>query len=803
LKRVLTQKVKPIPACAFEDGAAEENLKNGPTEGNRRVGRSAAMIGLAISMGASGLLLPQQGDGAIAAEPTDGSSISTVPTPATATAAVGETQGQPVTAAAEMTMPKQPPLAQDREGQTIGSNTQSLQVQQTFAATTNLPSANASGGSELRIPGLMEKSQAIAPSVLPRINGYSSDAARADSFAARIGIQPGSYGIVNEHSLPSVAQASSTGVVGAIPNPANNLLTAKQSVALDRLRDSSNRLRSSLAEWKSEESTNLPAQNTELYQPYVPSYVNPVAPSQQESAAVVDGQPEKVESASATYPKQEAVTTLIQLESEQEKTQAAALPQVVVPEPTVTAAVTAVYKVQPGDTLSSIAQHYGVTATVLAQANQINNPNRLQIAQLLAIPQSTKGGTTLQVGAQNFQSNLRETPYIRPGQQLPGRESLLTNVAVPTKQRTSSTLTLAVVPGLLIDPDGDRDLGPMVPLSDDAEVPMAASGDADMGTDFHPPSFNAKQAKVSSNSLAGVKQLAGEETEEAKSSAEEDARAIAAKPKQQNNPYIERLRAELSQLREQYRNGHGSDTVRTDVAGDRKQTATTSIPSSIPAAPVNPEFDSRRYNQALQAEIERKAASERANRPQTATGAAQSPVLPRIQPTTVATAPLGAEPYQPFAPSRGQMVSPDLPPLGDPNQYLPGGSQNLNGFMWPTKGALTSGYGRRWGRMHRGIDIAAPTGTPIFAAAPGVVVYARWNSGGYGNLVDIRHTDGSLTRYAHNSRIFVQEGQVVQQGQHISAMGSTGFSTGPHLHFEIHSAGRGAVNPIALLPRRR
>jgi murein DD-endopeptidase MepM/ murein hydrolase activator NlpD len=105
--------------------------------------------------------------------------------------------------------------------------------------------------------------------------------------------------------------------------------------------------------------------------------------------------------------------------------------------------------------------------------------------------------------------------------------------------------------------------------------------------------------------------------------------------------------------------------------------------------------------------------------------------------------------------------------------------------------------------MHRGIDIAAPTGTPIFAAAPGVVVYARWNSGGYGNLVDIRHADGSLTRYGHNSRILVQEGQVVEQGQHISAMGSTGFSTGPHLHFEIHPPGRGAVNPMAFLPRRR
>jgi murein DD-endopeptidase MepM/ murein hydrolase activator NlpD len=105
--------------------------------------------------------------------------------------------------------------------------------------------------------------------------------------------------------------------------------------------------------------------------------------------------------------------------------------------------------------------------------------------------------------------------------------------------------------------------------------------------------------------------------------------------------------------------------------------------------------------------------------------------------------------------------------------------------------------------MHRGIDIAAPVGTPILAAAPGVVVTAGWNSGGYGNLVEIQHPDGSLTLYAHNSRILVRRGQDVQQGEQISEMGSTGYSTGPHLHFEVHPSGRGAVNPMAFLPKQR
>jgi murein DD-endopeptidase MepM/ murein hydrolase activator NlpD len=104
--------------------------------------------------------------------------------------------------------------------------------------------------------------------------------------------------------------------------------------------------------------------------------------------------------------------------------------------------------------------------------------------------------------------------------------------------------------------------------------------------------------------------------------------------------------------------------------------------------------------------------------------------------------------------------------------------------------------------MHKGIDIAAPVGTPVVAAAPGVVAKAGWNSGGYGNLVEIQHPDGSLTLYAHNNRILVRRGQEVTQGQQIAEMGSTGHSTGPHTHFEVHTTGRGAVNPIAFLPRQ-
>ncbi len=171
----------------------------------------------------------------------------------------------------------------------------------------------------------------------------------------------------------------------------------------------------------------------------------------------------------------------------------------------------------------------------------------------------------------------------------------------------------------------------------------------------------------------------------------------------------------------------------------------------------------------------------------------------------VGSVPIEVNYYNPaITPSMGKMVSPELPYLYPADEYLPDGERPRisDGYIWPAKGVLTSGYGWRWGRMHKGIDIAAPVGTPILAVADGKVIMAGWHSGGYGNLVKLKHYDGSITLYAHNSRLFVRRGQEVTQGQHIANMGSTGFSTGPHLHFEIHPRGQGAINPMALLPRK-
>ena len=146
-------------------------------------------------------------------------------------------------------------------------------------------------------------------------------------------------------------------------------------------------------------------------------------------------------------------------------------------------------------------------------------------------------------------------------------------------------------------------------------------------------------------------------------------------------------------------------------------------------------------------------------------------------------------------------TSPKLPPLRSATAYLPKPPLMFEGYIWPAKGVFTSGYGIRWGRMHYGIDVAGPIGTPILAAAQGTVTYADWN-GGYGYLVEIEHSDGSFTRYAHNHRILVLVGQQVESGEQIAEMGSTGYSTGPHLHFEIHVPGRGPVDPVAYLQGR-
>lgn len=127
-------------------------------------------------------------------------------------------------------------------------------------------------------------------------------------------------------------------------------------------------------------------------------------------------------------------------------------------------------------------------------------------------------------------------------------------------------------------------------------------------------------------------------------------------------------------------------------------------------------------------------------------------------------------------------------------------------FLIPASGSISSGYGYRThpisGRwtMHKGVDIASPVGASVVAAKSGVVTFAG-PLGGYGNLVVVEHPDGYATRYAHCSRLLVLRGQKVRQGEPIARVGDTGYTTGPHLHFEVWRDDS-AIDPVTVLRRR-
>jgi murein DD-endopeptidase MepM/ murein hydrolase activator NlpD len=128
--------------------------------------------------------------------------------------------------------------------------------------------------------------------------------------------------------------------------------------------------------------------------------------------------------------------------------------------------------------------------------------------------------------------------------------------------------------------------------------------------------------------------------------------------------------------------------------------------------------------------------------------------------------------------------------------------ENYQGsYRWPLDaGIVSSEYGARWGKMHKGLDIAADVGEPVYAAAAGEVIYSGNGMSGYGNAVIVRHDNQSTSLYAHNSMLKVKVGQKVAQGEEIALLGSTGHSTGPHVHFEIRS-GDATVSPRSVLPK--
>jgi murein DD-endopeptidase MepM/ murein hydrolase activator NlpD len=149
-----------------------------------------------------------------------------------------------------------------------------------------------------------------------------------------------------------------------------------------------------------------------------------------------------------------------------------------------------------------------------------------------------------------------------------------------------------------------------------------------------------------------------------------------------------------------------------------------------------------------------------------------------------------AEPGQPAA-----TASPEPAPAARP---APGERAAI--LRWPVAAPrLTSRFGKRWGKPHEGIDMAAPIGTSVFAASTGSVIYSGDQVRGYGNMVVVKHADDLSTVYAHNSVLLVHTGDRVMAGQEIARVGDTGRSTAPHLHFEVRRRDA-PQDPLQFLP---
>lgn len=487
---------------------------------------------------------------------------------------------------------------------------------------------------------------------------------------------------------------------------------------------------------------------------------------------------------------------------------------VVIPSEMIEAPLAKVYEVRSGDTLAVIARSQGISVEELVALNNLRDPNLIEVSQTLKIPQqqSYLSGTeardsvstdSIQVDspAQNLAPNASydyglTLPKAKLQPMAPGSDSIPTQTSLGQLELVSWT-----------GQSGDRYPTEVEPNDDSPNnssllsVDVTDAKSSDLVSVIGPD--NSGENNFNNNPTTSRQTLDRDYNKDYSEVSQNSSG---------NNSYSQRLRSEIFRLRQQYEfemeSQPSTNNWNSEAAGDgnlgQGEPSLNNPPTPKDRDTQAPQFNLNDSSQLRQPEINspqnREVFEIRSPRRQEI----YQPELLRREQLRVPEEPslVGAKSEKALEilnSSLGQMVSPDLPPLEGADTYLPGGSMEFTGYIWPAQGTLTSGYGWRWGRMHNGIDIAAPTGTPIMAAAPGVVTFAGWNSG-YGYLVEITHPDESLTLYAHNSQILVQEGQTVAQGELISKMGSTGRSTGPHLHFEIHPTGDGAVNPIAYLP---
>ncbi len=735
MKRALKKRVEAVLENTPSEDALVEEVNQVNPRVNRRVPTKAAMIGLAISMGATSFLVTQQSDQALAAEPVASEKAASVTAAPDTEVNFAPTHKLESQAVSSVSVPENPAYLEP----TAISQVPGLGAKWQFAGNGVSGSTKLQAAEGLNVSSVNTKQQT------------------ADKLSI-------AYGVGKTKTTFLNTQPKTVATVSTQSSEVNAQLKAQQEFAINRLQQKSTRLRESLIELRETQS-----KEASLAVPVSASGMNPgsIAPS--------------IVATNSNIQQSETLTnkSTASLVSRLKQEGAAQLPTSVVPS-SVAPSASSDYAVKSGDTLATIAKKSGTSVSSIAKANNLNNPNQLQISQKLVIPTAVESNTA------------QQTPM-----GFSGTASLATtNIITPENASQAKVASELAIPQNNVHPA-------TAPSSTGANtVAIAATPEVPN------PAFSGVGGETPTQQAFAQMQLA--------------KRPPVTENKAKGNQRLRSLKEEIERLQAKYRSQESGSPVASEVT--EVNTAAVSVPVYRPntaAVPV-PVY---RPNTAVQIPVPRP----------TQPTYSSLPVQPRYRPSFQANEPVNPEfgsnsgtrvatpnvgdASQSLGGMRGTAVSPQLPPLaavGDRDRFLPrqdvdqntpipsmnpGGSTSV-AYIWPAKGVLTSGFGMRWGKPHRGLDIAAATGTPIYASADGVIDKAGWNNGGYGNLVDIRHADGSITRYGHNSKILVTAGQEVRQGQEIALMGSTGFSTGPHSHFEIHPGGKAAVNPIAFLPPR-
>ena len=732
MKRALKKRVKAVlKNTSSSDGLPVEQLNEVNPTVNRQV-RKAAMIGLAISMGATSLLVTQQSDQAQAAAPADSQKAASSNSVASDTEVKFAPTKLETLTVSSASVPENPVIVEPTaisqvpgleaklQGTAIGKPVK-FPVSTTNSQPTKAYKTSLSQKSQVA-QGMSTAKQLLDTQKLSSANGV------VGSQSGLVTTQP--------QTVITQTKVASTEI--------NAQLKAQQEFALNRLQEKSSRLRQSLEQIRSGESKNLSQSTSILAQ--ASNVVDQTAQNTQPSPKLTDAS---------------QASLISRLKQSRVAGAPLVTPASATPKFAASSASTA-YEIKPGDTLATIASNYGTSVSELSKANHLQNPNQLQVSQKLTIPavgvnQNTASQTPVAINSTVVQSGTTPKVATNP----------LNQASVPVSSQLSVIANRITVPTPVstISSEAVPNLGNSYGMGGDSPIPKVF-------TEIH---LAQKPEKVAS----------------AKS-----------------NKRLQSLQAEIEKLREKYR-AQQSGVVVPSVSETNDPTAQIPAANGNNFAVSNPSYQRNAVKIPVPAPIGTNNYSAQPVQPYRATRPTNEPLDSELLPNQASNqwSPSGNT-SDSLGKMRGTQVSPALPPLAAVDQYLPRAidentpppSTSSIAYNWPAKGTLTSGFGMRWGRPHKGIDVANSTGTPIYASADGVIEKAGWNNGGYGNVVDIRHRDGSMTRYGHNSRILVQAGQTVHQGETIALMGSTGHSTGPHSHFEIHPPGKGAVNPIAFLP---